>query len=67
MPAVRKIARDAAPADYSWSSIITGIVKSTPFSMAVASGEPTRTSADARLRSPDSPASFGGQARKAKR
>ena len=34
MPAIRRIARDAAPADYSWSSIITGIVKSTPFSMA---------------------------------
>ena len=44
MPAVREIARDAAPADYSWSSIITGIVKSTPFSMAVASGEATKTS-----------------------
>jgi mono/diheme cytochrome c family protein len=39
MPAIRKIARDAAPADYSWSSVITGIIKSTPFSMAVASGE----------------------------
>jgi hypothetical protein len=39
MPAIRRIARDAAPADYSWSSVITGIVKSTPFSMAVASGE----------------------------
>jgi hypothetical protein len=39
MPAVREIARDAAPADYSWSSIVTAIVKSTPFRMAVASGE----------------------------
>ena len=39
MPAVRTIARDAAPADYSWSSIITGIVQSAPFRMAVASGE----------------------------
>jgi len=36
VPAIRRIARDAAAADYSWSSIITGIVKSTPFSMAVA-------------------------------
>src|SRR6185503_8844722 len=60
-PAIRRIARDAAPADYSWSSIITGIVKSTPFSMAVAAGEATR------LRSPGNDASFGGQARKAKR
>jgi mono/diheme cytochrome c family protein len=40
-PAIRKIARDAAPADYSWSSVITGIVKSTPFSMAIANGEGT--------------------------
>ena len=33
LPAVRKIARDAARHDYPWSAIITGIVKSTPFSM----------------------------------
>jgi mono/diheme cytochrome c family protein len=45
LPAVRKIARDAAAADYSWSSIITGIVTSSPFSMAVAGGE-TTTNAD---------------------
>lgn len=37
MPVIRKIVRDAAPADYSWSSIVAGIVKSAPFSMAVAS------------------------------
>jgi hypothetical protein len=43
MPAIRSIARDAAPADYSWSSVITGIVKSTPFSMAVASGTESGT------------------------
>jgi mono/diheme cytochrome c family protein len=36
MPAIRRIARDAAPAGYSWSSIITGIVKSPSFGMAVA-------------------------------
>ena len=30
-PAVRKIVRDAAAADYRWSSIILGIVKSPPF------------------------------------
>ncbi len=39
MPAVRRIAGDAAAADYTWSSIITGIAKSTPFSMAM-SGDP---------------------------
>jgi hypothetical protein len=37
MPAVRAIARDAAPAEYTWSSIITGIVRSAPFTMAAAS------------------------------
>jgi hypothetical protein len=39
MPAIRGIARDAAAADYSWSSIITGIVKSPAFRMAVAGGD----------------------------
>ncbi len=33
MPAVRKIVRDAAPIDYRWSAIITGIVNSVPFQM----------------------------------
>jgi mono/diheme cytochrome c family protein len=51
MPAVRRIERDAAAADYSWSSIVTGIVKSTPFSMAVASGDSTTTTQDAAPRS----------------
>jgi hypothetical protein len=32
-PAVRKIVRDAAAADYRWSSLILGIVKSPPFLM----------------------------------
>jgi hypothetical protein len=32
-PAVRSILRDAAPQDYRLSSIILGIVKSTPFQM----------------------------------
>jgi len=30
-PAIRKIIREAAANDYRWSSIISGIVKSTPF------------------------------------
>ena len=46
MAAIRRIARDAAAADYSWSSIVSGIVKSTPFRMAVATGERTGTSAE---------------------
>ena len=32
-PVVRKIVREAASSDYRWSSIIFGIVKSTPFRM----------------------------------
>ena len=32
-PAVRSIMREAAPSDYRWSSLIVGIVKSTPFQM----------------------------------
>ncbi len=32
-PAVRKILREAAPANYTWSSLILGIVKSAPFQM----------------------------------
>ena len=33
MPSVRAIVREAAANDYRWSSIILGIVKSTPFQM----------------------------------
>ena len=32
-PAVRQIVRDAAAADYRWSSIVLAIVRSTPFQM----------------------------------
>jgi mono/diheme cytochrome c family protein len=32
-PAIRKIVREAAAADYRWSAIILGIVRSTPFQM----------------------------------
>ena len=32
-PAIRKIMREAADSDYRWSSLILGIVKSTPFQM----------------------------------
>jgi hypothetical protein len=45
MPAVRGIARAAEPSGYTWSSLIAGIVKSTPFSMAVASERAGKTSA----------------------
>ena len=33
MPLVRAIARDAAPQNYRFSSIVLGIVKSAPFQM----------------------------------
>jgi mono/diheme cytochrome c family protein len=36
MPAVRAVTRSAARAEYSWSSIVTGIVTSVPFTMATA-------------------------------
>lgn len=36
-PVVRQIVREAAPGDYRWSSIILGIVRSTPFRMNVRS------------------------------
>ncbi len=39
LPAIRKIARDAAPQEYRWSSIILGIVNSAPFSMSTAGGD----------------------------
>jgi hypothetical protein len=32
-PAVRQVIREAGPANYPWSSLILGIVKSTPFQM----------------------------------
>jgi hypothetical protein len=35
LPAVRQIARDAAAQNYRWSSVISAVVKSTPFSMGI--------------------------------
>ena len=43
MPTVRQIARTAAGADYRWSAIIGGIVKSTPFQMSVVSPKAIKT------------------------
>ena len=37
LPVIRAIVRDAAAANYTWSSIVSGIVKSAPFSMSVGS------------------------------
>ncbi len=37
-PAIRRIVRDAAPNEYRWSSLILGVVNSTPFRMRIARG-----------------------------
>ena len=46
-PTVRKIVRDSAPGGYKWSSIILGVVNSTPFRMKASEVEPA-TQAGAR-------------------
>ena len=38
LPAIRKIARDAAKSEYRWSAVISGIVNSAPFSMGTVRG-----------------------------
>jgi len=54
LPAVRRIARDAAGSGYRWSSLIVGVATSTPFTMSTAQdpqgGATTAPSASARLR-----------------
>lgn len=49
MPTVRGIARDASRNDYKFSSIVLGIVKSTPFQMRRVQDAPVRAAADAAL------------------
>ena len=51
-PAIRKIVREAAANDYRWSSVIMGIVRSTPFQMR--SVAPSRTNANKPLISENS-------------
>jgi hypothetical protein len=41
MPVVRSILRDAARRDYTFSSVVLGIVKSTPFQMRMMAGTNT--------------------------
>ncbi len=45
-PVVRQIVRDAAAADYRWSSLVLGIVKSTPFLMSMPRVAPDYTAAN---------------------
>ena len=40
-PTIRQITRQAAPGEYRWSSLLTGIVGSTPFRMSTAHGPPS--------------------------
>ena len=47
-PAIRKIAREAAANEYRWSSIILGVVKSTPFQMRMSPEPATGTTASLR-------------------
>jgi hypothetical protein len=39
LPAVRQIARDAAAHDYRWSSLISAVVRSAPFTMGIVQSE----------------------------
>ena len=41
-PAVRKIVRDSAPGGYRWSSLVLGVVNSTPFRMKASEQEVAR-------------------------
>jgi hypothetical protein len=43
-PVVRKVVRESAPTDYRWSSIILGIVNSTPFQMRMSAARTPSTS-----------------------
>jgi hypothetical protein len=42
LPSIRKIARESSPSDYRWSSLVLGIVRSTPFSMGIVRREEVR-------------------------
>jgi len=44
LPAVRKIAREAATENYRWSSLVSSIVRSTPFTMGMVEREPSEES-----------------------
>src|SRR5262249_25409700 len=60
LPAIRKIARESAPGDYHWSSMILGVVRSTPFSMGIVRGEaqaPQRAASRRKAQAPQRAAS----------
>jgi hypothetical protein len=44
LPEVRKITREAAASDYTWTSLIEGVVKSTPFQLSIVRESPSSRS-----------------------
>jgi len=52
MPAIRAITRQAASADYRWSSLMAGIVKSVPFQMRAIQPADSRSGVQAPERMP---------------
>jgi hypothetical protein len=46
LPAVRRIARESAAENYRWSSLVSAIVTSTPFTMAIVQREPSEDSVE---------------------
>jgi hypothetical protein len=43
LPVVRQVTRSAAQSDFKWSAVVLGIVKSAPFTMSTAAGQPVRS------------------------
>jgi hypothetical protein len=43
LPTIRQIAKQSASGGYRWSSIITGVVRSTPFTMSIKQRPPDQT------------------------
>ena len=46
LPAIRKITRESAKSDHLWSSLVLGIVRSTPFSMGIVNNGAAETAAE---------------------
>jgi hypothetical protein len=55
MPAVRQVLRDAAPGNFKFSSLVLGIVKSTPFEMKLSGAAPETTASAAAPRKETQP------------
>ncbi len=46
LPAIRRITRQSVTSDYRWSSLVLGIVRSTPFSMGIVKSAEAETAAE---------------------